>query len=220
MAKKTDYYKLTNAQKEEVRRLTQLANRRIGQAFKEYEKEGKTVAPYDVTGGIQTREQWETEKYALSRSIKFETKKDYQQRLHWLRQFEHLRPSMTEYTATQREKTLQGVETSFGVEPPKALQDIINSLSAAQLSTFWKKFSDISSKMGMKYSSNAALEAAVNEFLGEDINNLSLKLTAGLSNDIATRQLTKQKAVKAPRKKQPKTKRGRKKAAKKAGKKK
>ena len=44
------YVKLTSAQKDEIRRLTQLANRRIKFALKEYERSGGTVLPKEVVG--------------------------------------------------------------------------------------------------------------------------------------------------------------------------
>ena len=58
------YIKLTAQQKDEIRRLTQLANRRIRNAFKAYEKEGKRVVPLEIVGKpeLQTREGWHTEK--------------------------------------------------------------------------------------------------------------------------------------------------------------
>jgi hypothetical protein len=216
MAKKKSSYTIPKVQQDEFRRLTQFANRRIKAAMEEYEKHGKEIAPYDVTGGVQTRRDWFSSNYALSRSVnQFANEKEYRQHLHWLRQFEHMRPNITEYTNVQREKTLGGIETSLGVEPNNALRDIINNLSAPQLSEFWDKFSEISAKMGMKYSSNDALQATVNEFVAEHVDELSNKVVNGLANNIQSRQLEKNKALKAPQKKQPKTKRGRKKAAKK-----
>jgi hypothetical protein len=200
MAKDNSYTIQGKEQKEEFRRLTQLANRRISQAFKEYEKAGKKVAPYDVTGGIQTREQWASEKYALSRSIKFASEREYKQHLHWLRQFEHMRPSMTEYTQVQREKTLQGIETSIGTDVPEQLSKMINKLNAAQLSDFWNKFSDKASKMGMKYSSDAALAATAAEFFEEDVKGLATNLITGKSILVkepkkkTTKKTTKKKA--------------------------
>jgi methionine synthase II (cobalamin-independent) len=166
------YVDLTKEQKEEIRRLTQFANRRIASAFKEYEKAGLKLAPADVTGGIQTRQQWDSEKYAISRSVKFASQKEYREQLHWLRQFEHMRPSMTEYTKFQREKTLAGVETSFGTDVPVVLSDMINKLSAPDLTKFWKKFSLMSAKMGLKYGSDAAMQQAIIEFFGEDRQDL------------------------------------------------
>jgi hypothetical protein len=219
MAANSSFTIKDKAAKEEFRRLTQLANRRIAAAMKAYEAEGKKIAPYDVTGGIQTRKQWESDKYALSRSIKFESEKEYKQHLHWLRQFEHMRPGIKEYTQVQREKTLAGMETALG-EVPEALSKLINQMTAPQLSDFWDKFSRAASRLGMKYSSGDAAQQAVQDYFSEDKANLA---TAGLAADIKSKQLVKGKAVKvkldkkktAAKKKTPKKKRAKKKAAKK-----
>lgn len=160
--------KLSAQQKEEIRRLTQLANRRIANAFKAYEKEGKTLAPSEVTGGIQTREQWHSEKYALSRSVKFESFKEYREQIHFLRQFEVMRPSITEYTKVQQEKTLQAIESSLG-HLPKGTAKQINKMSAPQLAEFWKQFSDNARRAGMKYSSDAIMNQTMNDMFPEDV---------------------------------------------------
>jgi methionine synthase II (cobalamin-independent) len=131
-----DYITLSAAQKEEIRRLTQFANRRIANAFKSYEKEGMDVVPNEITGGIQTREDWASDKYAISRSIKFASQKEYREQLHWLRQFEVMRPSITEYSEAQQEKTLQGLETALG-DVPNALKDMVKKLSAPELTSLW-----------------------------------------------------------------------------------
>ncbi len=162
------YIKLTAQQKEEVRRLTQLANRRIANAFKAYEKEGKTLAPSEVTGGIQTREQWASEKYALSRSVKFESFKEYRDRIHFLRQFEVTRPSITEYNKIQQEKTLQAIESSLG-QIPEGTEKKISKMTAPQLAEFWKQFSNNASRAGMKYSSDAIMNQTMNDMFPEDI---------------------------------------------------
>lgn len=169
--KPSKYVSLNKDQKEELRRLYQLANRRINQAFKVYEKEGHQVAPAEVTGGIQVREQWETQKYALSRTVKFESMKDYRERLNYLRSFERMRPNMTEYTEAQREKTLQGIETALG-EAPEGLQDKLSKMSAPELSRFWKTFEQKAQKAGMKYSSDAVLVDTMAELYPEDVKNL------------------------------------------------
>jgi pyruvate dehydrogenase complex dehydrogenase (E1) component len=175
------YIDLSAGQKEEIRRLTQLANRRIKNAFKAYEAEGKHIVPTEITGGIQTREQWEAKNYALSRSVKFESKKEYNQRLHFLRQFEHMRPGIKEYSAAQVEKTLQAVETSLGLPVPEELEKKIRKLNAPQLSTFWKKFSKEGSRLGMKYSSNAAMSETIAEFFKEDIRGLATTIDGNRS---------------------------------------
>lgn len=176
-------HKLTNAQKDEIRRLTQLANRRIKSAFKEYEKEGLTLAPKTVTGGIQTREQWNTKNYALSRSVKFDNEKEYRKHLKFLRSFVTERPNMTEFTQAQREKTKLGVETSLGIDIPSTLAEVISRLNAPQLSKFWKKFSEVSAKMGLKYASEKALDDTIVEFFTEDAQGLA----SGLASSLETR---------------------------------
>jgi hypothetical protein len=219
MAANSSFTIKDKAAKEEFRRLTQLANRRIAAAMKAYEKEGKDIAPYDVTGGIQTREQWESKNYALSRSIKFTSEQEYRKHLHFLRQFEHMRPGIKEYTQVQREKTLAGMETALG-EVPEALEKLINQMSAPQLSDFWDKFSSSARRQGFKYASDAAMNDAVQDFFSEDKQGVA---TAGLAADIKSKQLVKGKAVKvkldkkktAAKKKTPKKKRAKKKAAKK-----
>ena len=167
MAKKSDYIALSKAQKEEVRRLTQLANRRIAAAFKAYESEGKTIVPNEVTGGIHLREDWASKKYAISRSVKFKSQKEYREQLHWLRQFEHMRPGIKEYTQVQREKTLQGLETALG-DVPEDVQKKVGKMTAPQLSEFWNVFSDKAARMGAQYSSNDAMDSTINEFFPED----------------------------------------------------
>lgn len=167
-----NHIELNKAQKEEIRRLTQLANRRIKAAFKVYEKEGMAVVPKDVTGNIQLREQWASDKYAISRSVKFASQKEYREQLHFLRQFEVMRPGIKEYTQVQREKTLAAMETSLGTDVPADMVKKVNKLSAPQLSKFWNSFSDKAVKLGAKYSSNAAMEATLMEFFPEDIGGV------------------------------------------------
>jgi len=165
------YVKLSKQQKDEIRRLTQLANRRIANAFKVYEREGKSIAPSEVTGGIQTREQWHSEKYALSRSVKFTSMQEYRKQLHYLRQFEVMRPGIKEYTEIQREKTLQAIESSLGQIPTGTTKQI-NKMTAPQLTEFWKLFSDKARKKGMKYASGEVMEDTMREFFPEDIKTV------------------------------------------------
>lgn len=165
------YIKLSAEQKDEVRRLTQLANRRIANAFKAYEKEGKTIVPVEVTGGIQVREQWASDKYALSRSVKFTSFKEYREQLHYLRQFEVMRPGIKEYTKVQQEKTLQALETALG-EVPGDVAKNVGKMSAPQLSDFWNKFSKNARKAGLKYSSDAIMAQTMNEMFPEDVKAL------------------------------------------------
>lgn len=158
MAKKAEYIKLTNKQKDEIRRLTQLANRRIAAFTKEYEKHGLSIIPYEVSGGIQTREQWATEKYAISRSTKFKSEIDFKRHMRWLKQFENpvIRETVTRYTRTQRIKTLQAMETALGGITDEQRQ-MIESMSAGELALFWDTFSDVANRKGAQYSSDAVL---------------------------------------------------------------
>ena len=133
---------LNAAQKEEIRRLTQLANRRIKAAERAYSKQGLSVLPKDVVGDYQIKEQWNTKNTPLSRSVRFEDSKAYRKHLHFLRSFEVSKPGIKEYTEIQRDKTLMALRTSLGVEVPKTLKDQVKRLSAPELSQFWNKFSD------------------------------------------------------------------------------
>lgn len=171
MAKK---FTLTADQKEEIRRLTQLANRRIKTAERQYRAQGKVVAPRDLVGHMQSKATWNTPNTPLSRSVVFNSKQDYEKQLRYLRSFDprapgQTRPTMTEYTKTQRSKTVQAVESSLGVEVPKSLQDEINSMTAPELSEFWRRFSEKSSKLGVRYSSLQAMQETLNELYPEDM---------------------------------------------------
>lgn len=172
MSRLGKYVQLTKAQKEEIRRLTQFANRRIKAAFKEYEKEGKTIAPREVTGDIQIREQWHSQNYALSRSVKFTTMKEYRERLNYLRSFERMRPTIAEYRDIQREKTILAMETSLGQEVPEKIVKAIHKMSSPRLADFWNSFSDKASKMGLQYSSNAVMSQTMEEYFPEDYMSL------------------------------------------------
>lgn len=167
------YIKLTPEQKDEIRRLTQFANRRIKAAYKEYRKYDMEVLPSEVTGDIQIREQWHTKNTPLSRSVKFTSLKEYRKHLNYLRSFERMRPTIREYTTTQRTKTLQAVETSLGLNVPKTLGDKLNQLSAPELSRFWNRFASKASKLGIKYSSEQAMLATLTEFFPEDMDNFN-----------------------------------------------
>jgi hypothetical protein len=164
---------LSNAQKEEIRRLTQLANRRIKAAQRAYAKEGLDVTPAEVTGQHQIKEQWHTESTPLSRSVKFQSQAEYRKQLNYLRSFERQRPGIKEYTDIQREKTNQALESSLGTSPPDSLRAKIDTMSPAQLSQFWKTFSDKSSKLGIKYSSSQAMAQSLSEFFPEDMANFN-----------------------------------------------
>ena len=175
-------FELTPRQKDEIRRLTQKANRRIKQAFKEYQKAGKEIAPFEVTGGIQLKSQWETPKNPLSRSVSFPSRSAYLERLKFLKQFDIPlskggAPTMTQYTEMQRFKTLKAIESSFGgfdglPSSVKArLHDILD-MSSAELSDFWQRFSVNSARAGLQYSSEAVMASTIAEFFDEDIAGL------------------------------------------------
>ena len=171
-------FKLTANQKEEIRRLTQLANRRIKTAEKQYREAGKVVAPREVVGHIQTRQQWHTKNTPLSRSVVFESQQDYERQLRFLRSFDpkergYTKPTTTEYTQTQRTKTARALESSLGTTPPLSLLERVNKLNAAELSEFWKRFSDKASKLGIKYSSQQAMQETLNELYPEDIGQIA-----------------------------------------------
>lgn len=165
-------YRLTPSQKDEIRRLTQLANRRIKAAERAYRKEGKMVLPREIVGDYQTKESWATEKTPISRSVVFESREDYLRQLKFLRSFERERPGIKEYTRIQRQKTLEAVESSLGVDVPRDLRTEIMNMSAPQLSDFWNTFSNKASKLGMRYSSEQAMEMTLNEMFPEDIQQI------------------------------------------------
>lgn len=163
--------KLSAQEKDEIRRLTQLANRRIRAAQRAYMKEGMDVLPQAVVGKYQVKEQWTTEKNPISRSVKFDNRQDYIKQLQFLRSFEYEKPGIKEYTLIQREKTKQGIATSLG-SLPKTLENKVDKMSAPQLSKFWNTFSDKAAKLGVKYSSGDAMEQTMNEIIEEDIQQL------------------------------------------------
>jgi len=162
-------YKLTAYEKNELRRLTQMANRRIKKYMEEYEKAGLSIIPKEVSGGIQTREQWASEKYALSRSTKFANEEAFRSHLKWLRQFERstVRPRFTEYTKTQKIKTIEAYKTIMGDINEETVKRI-EKMSLPELSKFWKKFSDRARKLGVQYSSDAMQVLMENELYAED----------------------------------------------------
>ena len=176
------YVKLTNAQKDEIRRLTQLANRRIKFALKEYERSGGTVLPKEVVGDFQVKEKWQTKNTPISRSVRFESEKDYRKQLNFLRSFDPkatgagARPSISQYTLIQREKTVDALETSFGSVVPDSVIEKIKTLSAPQLSHFWKEYSIKSAKLLMKYSSSQAMAMTLQELFPEDLTGLQTSI--------------------------------------------
>ena len=165
--------KLSAEQKDEIRRLTQLANRRIKAAEKAYRKEGMSVLPSDVVGKYQIKEQWNTKNTPISRSVKFEDQKAYRKQLQYLRQFETVRPGIKEYTKVQQEKTKDSIETALGTDVPDSLTKKVDKMTAPELSKFWKSFSDKASKMGVKYASDSAMNQTLSEFFPEDMQSFT-----------------------------------------------
>ena len=164
--------KLTNAQKNEIRRLTQFANRRILAAAREYQYAGKDVLPSEVVGEYQIKEKWHTTKTPISRSVKFDSMADYNRQIKKLRAYEVERDDIWTYTRVAKEKTLQAMETSLGREIPPDLQNKVNSLTAAKLGDFWKTFKNKVVRLGTQYSSNSAMTNAMEDYFQEDIDNL------------------------------------------------
>lgn len=166
------YIKLSAQQKDEIRRLTQLANRRIRNAFRAYEKAGKEIVPFEIVGKgeLQTKGGWHTEKTPLSRSVKFTTQKEYRQHLQWLRQFELSRPGIKEYTEIQRQKVAQAVATSIGGEYSfSVLMKKLEKMTAPQIADFWNTFSDNARRKGLQYSSEAVMAETFQELFPEDL---------------------------------------------------
>lgn len=167
-------YRLTPSQKEEIRRLTQLANRRIRSAEKQYREAGKMVLPKEVVGDLQVREKWHTPTTPLSRSVVFDSKEAYERRLRFLRSFDpkapgQTKPSITEYTTLQRSKTAMAVESSLGTDVPLSILEKINRLSAPELAEFWRLYSNKARTLGVRYSSLQAMQETLNEMFPEDI---------------------------------------------------
>lgn len=160
---------LNPSQKEEIRRLTQLANRRIKNVEKAYNKEGKTVLPHELVGDFQIREKWQTKANPLSRSVKFEDDKAYNAHLKMLRSFETTRPGIKEYTAIQREKTIMAVQTAMGMDEldPKFYKKL-NKMTAPQMADFWNAFSARAKRMGTTFSSLSAMQDTISDFFPED----------------------------------------------------
>ena len=170
MARK--YIQLTPEQKDEIRRLTQKANRRILAFYREYKKHGLDILPFEPTGGIQTKQQWETRKYPLSRSTKFKSVQEYKKRIAFLRSFDRpgLRPTLTEYKEIARTRLLTAINSILG-QVPDEVRAYVESLSPAQIQKFWDKFSEVSSKAGLQYSSEGALVETL-ELFDEDMADI------------------------------------------------
>lgn len=164
-------YQLTKAQKDEIRRLTQFANRRIISARNRYKAGGKVVLPADVVGHFQLQDEtWLTAKTPISRSTKFSSQKEYRDQLRMLKKFEQ-RDDIWTYTGVQRLKTLNAIETSLGVPATQELAERISNMSATQLSDFWNIWEKKASRH-MPYSSLDNMVQTIEGYFQEDIDNL------------------------------------------------
>lgn len=166
-----NYIQLTKEQKNEIRRLTQFANRRILSAYERQRGSGMDVLPSEVTGDFQVKAKWHTDKTPISRSIKFTSQREYKSQLKMLQDFERLRPDIWTYTSRHVQRSLIGVETSLGYVPDD-LKNRLQSMNNAQLTKFWNKFSNTVIRMGMTYSSESAMLQTMTEFFDEDIEHL------------------------------------------------
>lgn len=167
--------KLTTAQKDEIRRLTQLANRRIKAAERAYRKEGKSVVPSEIVGQYQVKERWSTPSTPISRSVQFESEKEYRQQLRFLKSFDPKatrahRPGIREYTEVQRDKVSMAIKTALGDEVSfENIDRRMEKMTAPQLAEFWNRFSDKAAKLGMAYSSDAVMAEVFSEMFPEDL---------------------------------------------------
>lgn len=181
---------LSKEQKSLIRRLTQKANRRITAAFKLYEEFNQKRIPGALTSGkITVREEWETAKYPLSRKVTFDTQKEFQQRLKWLKTFDVPEakgglPTISQFQAIQGNKIIMAMQTSFAGGafyglPPELMDEVykhILSLSPPEQTEFWKSYTKRAQKLLDKFSSKAAMEQALNEFFGkEELRPMLLK---------------------------------------------
>lgn len=163
-------FRLTKEESAEIKRLTQFANRRIIALQKAYEKEGRSIIPKELSMGVQTRAQWVTDKTPISRSVKFQSEEDYKKQLRELKKLANT-PNLTAYTEIQKNKTLSAIRTIMGDVPPE-LEDAIGEMNTPQLAAFWETFEEESRRLGLKYSSDSALETTISEFFPEDMNRL------------------------------------------------
>lgn len=164
-------FKLNAKEKDEIRKLTQQANRRIEAFLKVYEDGGYRVIPKEVSGGfeIQVREEFQTNKYALSRSVKFETESEYKRHLAKLKRFDpkykgpDATPSVTEFTETQRQKTFSAIQTA-GIEIDKYNLDRLEKMDIIELKKFWAEFTRRAIRMAAEYSSDQLFMALMDEY--------------------------------------------------------
>jgi hypothetical protein len=164
-------FKLNAKEKDEIRKLTQQANRRIAAFLKVYEDGGYRVIPKEVSGGfnIEVREEFQTNKYALSRSTKFETEKEYKRHLNRLKRFDpdyqgpDRTPSVSEYTEIQKEKTFSAIKTA-GIEIDEYNLQRLESMDIIELKKFWAEFTRRAVRMAAEYSSDQLFMAMMDEY--------------------------------------------------------
>lgn len=164
--------KLSPAQKQEIKILTQFMNRRIAKAQKVYGQYAKDIIPKELGGEVQLKDDWLTSKTPVSRSVKFDSEKDYRQRINFLRRYRRTAPDLEQYTADKARTTMSAMETSLGRDIPDKLRSKLNTLSAPELSDFWNTFSKKARRMGLSYSSDSAMQSSLQEFFPEDYENL------------------------------------------------
>lgn len=163
--------KLSAQQKDEIRKLTQQANRRIKAFITVYEKAGYRVIPREVTGGfdVQVREEFQTQKYALSRSVKFESEREYKNHLKKLRRFAKdsqapdAVPTVSKYTEIQRNKIFASIKTA-GIEIDEYNLKRLESMDLIEQKKFWNEFTRRAVRMAAEYSSDQLFMAMMNEY--------------------------------------------------------
>ena len=178
--------KLSASQKDEIRRLTQQANRRIASYLKTYQKAGYNVIPKEVVPGfdIQAKKQFQTSKYALSRSVKFETQEDYERHIKKLQRFDKdykgadKALTQKEYTKLNRVKMLKGLETAgFDVSEDNLAR--INKMSLIDQKRFWAEFTKRAIRMQAEYSSDQVFELVMHDMFSIDLNKVMEKSMGG-----------------------------------------
>ena len=151
-----------------------MANRRIKAMEREYKKAGKEILPQEVVGKYQTTDKWETTKNPISRSVVFESEKEYESRLKMLQSFDPKIPTpkqkktMTQFKEIQKDKLKAVVEKTMGTDLPPELEQRIDKMSVVDLDNFWNRFSEKSSKLGLQYSSERAIDETMQEMFPED----------------------------------------------------
>lgn len=176
----SEYIALSPAEKEEIRRLTQKANRRIKSYLKMYDQAGYKVIPKEVTAGfnVQSKQQFQTDNYAISRSIKFKDKGELKRHLSMLKKFEPGRadsvPTVRDYNKINRNKLIQAIETS-GVELDGKTLKQLSKLNSAGISKFWKEYQTRAMRKGLQYSSEAVMTETLDELDGTDVLSVTQK---------------------------------------------